>query len=223
MSANDAEKSWIHPLTRPPEPTWPEDRAPEGPVPTKWTCKCGFEITLQPFAREVPQCPRCSNWLGASAHKRVLFIGMAPAKGHDDDPAFERTKSGRNLAKYLGLSDFAEAQAIFDFANTLDKWPGRHEHGGDKFPIDEARRAALRWVPQIQGRRVVLLGKGPRKAFGLQGIPPFIFVEDYGLEIAWCPHPTGKNRWWNDSMNRDRAEVFLRSLVARARMGETTR
>lgn len=106
---------------------------------------------------------------------RVMIVGQAPAEGHDGDPAFRGTRSGANLAQYMGLASFADVELLFDLENVLKAWPGRQPSGkGDLFPLKEARAAAAEMVGRLAPRRLLLLG-GATAAFGVDA-PHFTWV-----------------------------------------------
>ncbi len=71
-----------------------------------------------------------------------------------------------------------------------------------------SRAAAEEMLPQLVGRRVVLLGAEVRAAFRL---PPVLVVpvSDRGVTWRQLPHPSGRCRWYNDPKNRAVAGALL--------------
>lgn len=137
---------------------------------------------------------------------RTLVVGEAPSRTSTaplDGP------SGRRLAALAGVP-FEELPARFELTNLLDRWPGRGSGPGAAFPRAEARAAAASM--EIEGRRVVLLGKRVASAFGVVG-DLLDVVEHRGAEVLVLPHPSGASRWWNSPDGRARAEAALRSFV----------
>lgn len=89
----------------------------------------------------------------------------------------------------------------------------------------EAGAGALR--PFLAGRRALLLGRRVVSAFGLSELEPLDWkVIDCGrgagwnrassptAQVAFLPHPSGRNRWYNEQRNTDAAREFLRRLLS---------
>lgn len=109
-----------------------------------------------------------------------------------------------------------------DFINVLDHWPGKGV-GGDRFPMQEALKAARAKVDQLRNRRaVVLLGNNVARAFGAR---QFRYLEYYEMRhpdnfndrvvdlMTIVPHPSGVNRYYNSQRNRDIVSKFLQGLA----------
>ena len=147
--------------------------------------------------------------------KPYVMVGQAPSRR--GDPLRPVVGYAERLAELAGMTPEG-IRLAFDFANCLDEWPGAHKHG-DMFPMDAARVGASKLMPRLLGRRVVLLGRGVARAFGM---PPMI---EWG---TWCrmlmgtwhaavfPHPSGRNRFWNDEAEARRMGLWLRDVVADA-------
>lgn len=117
---------------------------------------------------------------------------------------------GRKIAKMCGLSD------LFDFFETTNLFltlPLNSENG-DPFPMAEAKAVAERLKIVLEDRSVFLAGKRVAEAFGI--LHPVYFEQ---LNPDWCvrawiiPHPSGRNRWWNDRENVRKATRFFSSFV----------
>ena len=157
----------------------------------------------------------CRCWMV----EKPLIVGQAPGPSGCGEPVGGRI--GRRLAGYMGvtLEEFLER---FDRENLVDRYPGRSGEG-DAFPAAEARERA-RKVCFEDRPYVLLLGRGVAGAFGL-GAQPWltwayvkrvlpaqlgtVFVH---ARVAVVPHPSGRNRWWNEQANRERAGEFLGDL-----------
>jgi hypothetical protein len=119
------------------------------------------------------------------------------------------------LAELLGLTQ-SEMLAQYDFVNVLDRWPGK-SFIGDNFPMAEARLAAKKLIPTLQGRTVVLLGNNVARAFG---VSKFAYLQRYRYQegevtaptVVVIPHVSGIVRYWNRPENREVARKFLREL-----------
>jgi len=85
-----------------------------------------------------------------------------------------------------------------------------------------ARRAASGLTRDLRGRSVVVLGNQAREALGL----PRLLVHPQVIDdVTWrqLPHPSGRNRWYNDPGCRELASQLLASLYTQyveARQGE---
>lgn len=137
---------------------------------------------------------------------RPLVVGEAPSR---TSKAPLDGSSGRRLASLAGVPH-GELAARFELANLLDRWPGRGSGSGAAFPSAEARAAAASM--EVEGRKVVLLGKRVASAFGVvAGL--LSVVRHRGGEVLVLPHPSGASRWWNSPGNRTLAEIAIRSFV----------
>ncbi len=147
---------------------------------------------------------------------RPLIIGAAPSRrSNPEEPLSGR--SGRRLAALCGLPIEAFLEA-FERRNLIDEWPGpKQDADGDAFvTAREARRFAESFRPVVRGRRVVILGLSVAAGFGLTH-PAMTFAPHWGGEFAFCPHPSGVSRWWNDPANEERARNFWSGLAATLR------
>lgn len=144
--------------------------------------------------------------------ERVLLIGQAPSRrGRPDRPLI----GGRSGAFLMELTGCGLQQYVrrFERRNLLAEFPGSAPHG-DLFPRLEAREAAERLLPELAGRRVVLVGRAVAEAFS-QGTGEFYqWVRDErGFEFAVIPHPSPVNRHWNEPGARAAAMGFFARLA----------
>ncbi len=151
---------------------------------------------------------------------RVLFVGQAPGRrAPRGSRAFGGPGAGSRLAKLCGITheQFLEK---FSTINLLKTYPGRNGKG-DRFPMKAAQRAAVKmWVGSrafCGYDRVIIVGAATVRAF------PFSKAEaqpctwmGHAKWLAFLPHPSGVNHWYNNPSNRQRAERFLRELVKEA-------
>lgn len=129
----------------------------------------------------------------------VLIIGEAPSLGHPDTPL--EGSVGKRLAEYAGLTwreylDRTERRNIFP--THVDPWPR-----------DVAKARAEEVFPSLIGRRTILLGQRVADAFNFHW-PLLNWISVGGVTVAVVPHPSGRNLWWNDAVNRSQARRFLR-------------
>lgn len=147
---------------------------------------------------------------------QVWLIGEDNPYG--DDPFFAlyplpTNASGGRLARILGLTN-NEYMALFERRNLCAK----------KWSMKEARKTAAAIYHESKGAPIVLLGKKVATAFDVGDEPLFevakpwargaltFFVSQHRPRILLLPHPSGRNRVWNESGARDRARIGLSRL-----------
>lgn len=142
---------------------------------------------------------------------KPLLVGQAPSCGSEGRPAFDG-RSGYRLASIFGCP----LRDVFECVNLLDRWPGKSASGkGDGFPLGEARAAAGRVkaerVAPFSGRCVVLCGANVARAWSAP--KGFLYwrgsLEVSGYRLVVIPHPSGMNRWWNKTDNRQAFLAFV--------------
>jgi len=147
---------------------------------------------------------------------KPLLIGQAPGPKTDpDDPLAANTVTGRRLAELCGLDQQAYTSA-FQRANLLHYFPGR-TGSDDRFPIREARAAALALRPFLRGRSIIMIGRGVAQAFGYRRADlPFCeqrLNERWGFFYSCIPHPSGRNRAYNEQQTREQVSSFINRLL----------
>lgn len=143
---------------------------------------------------------------------RPLLIGQAP--GPNTDPAAplhpSTSGTGRNLLKLMGIP-IDRYLTLFHRTNLLHQFPGKHLRD-DKFPLKKARIAAEAMKPIIGDRKLIFVGRNVALAFGYHG--PFHEWRYWdSWDVAVVPHPSGRNRWYNDRANLHESEQFWRALI----------
>lgn len=134
---------------------------------------------------------------------RPIIIGQAPSSLSDPNEPLSG-RSGRRLAELAGLSveEFCET---FERRNLIVRGPFK--------PLQAALCAAA-LLPVVKGRTVVLLGPAVARAFNLKLDPlDWSFPFGCGTVVGMCPHPSGRNRFWNYVENVERARLFWTILV----------
>lgn len=145
---------------------------------------------------------------------KIIILGQAPAATYgEEEPLAGAARDA--LLRYAGRVNRHDLwQQLVEPMNLLDYYPGK-QGKGDRFPVAEAEAAAWNMIEELHGRTVVMLGKNVMKAFGLK-LDWFQWktVTSCGctFEVAVCPHPSGVNRWWNSSTNKEKAKRFLDRL-----------
>lgn len=150
---------------------------------------------------------------------RPVFIGQAPSRY--GDPTKPLTGSpGRKLAAFASMTPM-EFYLSTVRTNLLSRYVGASGNG-DAFPMIDARRGAIKMVAGLDGRVVVFVGRRVAEAFGC-GEEWFDWEEGrFSISIgdlmvkyrrAVMPHPSGRNRFWNDSRNVQEAHSFMSELM----------
>lgn len=142
---------------------------------------------------------------------KLLFIGEAPSRpiGGPGWAPFG-AGSGLRLATWAGLTPYGmrkRARLINLFDDPVDGWSAK-----------EAAWSARRLWASVALERdvVVLLGRKVATAFDLAHVEPFVMFQTSGPAMAMIPHPSGRNRYWNEPAHVDQAERFLRGLLLTA-------
>lgn len=156
-----------------------------------------------------------------------VLVGIAPARpGEEGQPlsAIAPKSTGRRIADMLDLSPL-EYMREFDRVNVCPTWKE-----GTIAPRSYHRHAENLAGSILRGRRVVLLGANVAECFGVFKPPLLEWVKEAGiahglagfrvgrlpLPFSWAvlPHPSGRNRWYNDPDNARLARQFLRDILA---------
>jgi uracil-DNA glycosylase len=145
---------------------------------------------------------------------KLVIVGQAPGP-NTGNRAFDG-RSGDRLARYMGLEDRETLRAHVELLNVLRRYPGPQGDKGDAFPAGRARRAARRLTGRLRGRTVLLAGKRVAGAFGVRTEYLEWDEHEAGFNVVVIPHPSGVNRWWNDSANREKFTKFAVELLGRA-------
>lgn len=153
---------------------------------------------------------------------KLLLLGMNNPLS--DDPEFDlfpypEGSAGWRLWKMLpGSVTRREYLKMFDRMNLLRS---------REWSQVDARAAAAAIVPKLRGRLVVVLGTQVRAALGLPLVRPLERTRtvlpttpsgDAQVALDWLaiPHPSGRNRWYNEPGNRERTGAMLLELARRA-------
>lgn len=112
---------------------------------------------------------------------RPLLVGQAPGSS-GDWPCFFGGRAGNRLAELAALPWTRFVRAC-ERVNLVQRYPGRTggRGGGDAWPAREARDNALRLLPYLLGRRVLVVGSAVADALGL-GRHTWLEVREYGVE-----------------------------------------
>ncbi len=148
---------------------------------------------------------------------RPIFIGQAPSR--HGDPT--KPLTGRVGEKLAALASMVPMEFYLSVVRTnlLPYYVGTNGNG-DAFPMPEARRNAFKMAPVLDGRTVVFVGRRVTEAFGYKADwftwgKGYFAAEDKTVRIKYAaiPHPSGRNRFWNDPTNVQEARAFMTELM----------
>lgn len=166
---------------------------------------------------------------------KTVIVGIAPARpGEEGQPlsAVSPQSTGRKIADMIGVGKY-EYMKAFDRINLCPFAQESTIPVADWMPAASNLGASL-----LRGRRVILLGVNVAQCFGIVPSPrDFLkWVDDPGERIpnygsvgwnagdrrppfSWSilPHPSGRNRWYNVSKNKEDAVAFLKQEWERMR------
>lgn len=157
--------------------------------------------------------------IGSKKVRQVLkpiIVGQAPSCTSDPDEPLSG-KSGGRLAELCGLT-MPEFLDRFDRINLQPNWLGRLERGDRYLSVHEARAKAQLLRAAFADRRIVVLGAINATAFGIRWSKLY-FRRHWNGEFAWCPHPSGLTRFWNDPVNVALARHFWTALAKGSDLG----
>lgn len=159
----------------------------------------------------------------------TMLIGQAPSKGTEGKTPFSG-ESGRRI-EGMAKIDAGALSGHYALRNALDYYPGGAKGKGDAFPSEPAREGIQQLVEQVKGTevdRLIFVGRGTANAFALDpdsvgGYLQWFRTAATGPRVwlAILPHPSGINRWYNETENRLAAALFLQTEL-RTRGGRPT-
>ncbi len=150
---------------------------------------------------------------------KPLLIGQAPGPNTEPDlPLYPmpKTSAGGKLLQLTGLT-MSVYLAAFDRMNLLYDFPGRSGPRDDRFPRRSARVAARAVIQLLEQRKVIFVGRNVADAFGYTtAVAPFHdwgYCPKFSFSYVCVPHPSGRNHWYNQKMNRDESAEFWRVFI----------
>lgn len=137
---------------------------------------------------------------------KSVIVGMAPGRRGDNRRPFDGPGSGTRLLRLAGSEIYGDLISAFDVVNLIESYPGLY------WPTGLARLRAGELRRTYRGRTLILAGRRVAEAFGIPRAS-YLTVTDLGdVRLAVLPHPSGLSRWYNDPVNVDSAEAFLRTI-----------
>jgi uracil-DNA glycosylase len=148
----------------------------------------------------------------------ITFVGQAQSKSTADSGPFTGV-SAKRLAGFLGVT-LEEFHQQFQAVNLLAGFPGKAKAGkkkgrGDAFDL-KAGKAAAAELLKMRGEHYVCLGGNVARAFGVAKQPMLAWQPLGESTVAWMPHTSGLNKFYNDVDNRAKVVVGLKRLLAEA-------
>lgn len=139
----------------------------------------------------------------------LIIVGLAPSfTSNPADPL--EGKIGKKIANLFGCTYRQYLQATQRY-NILPEWAGA-KRCNDRFPVFVARTNAFRMASSFSKCRVLIIGIGIARLFGIYDKP--LHWKTYTCisgryRAAILPHLSTANRWWNNQENRLSAKQFM--------------
>ena len=155
-------------------------------------------------------------------NNKIVLVGQAPSsKGLAPLETLTPGSSSGRLLQMMGITA-DEYRDSFIRLNLIDHYPGRLASGrGDKFPLKEAKKGAVRILSQFAfPHKILCVGHRVGECFipksRIKYYEWILCVSNYPpavRDVAVIPHTSGLNRYWNDPDCVRLAENFLRKKV----------
>lgn len=156
---------------------------------------------------------------------KPLLIGMNNPLS--DDPDFDLYPYPEGSAGWRLWKMMPEGTSRKQYLELFDRKNLLHAREWDQ---RAAQYAAQQLLPDLHGRSVVVLGTQVRAALGLPRTEPLLWTSSTiyathvpggttfvpgGITFEWLalPHPSGRNRWFNESKNLAQARLALAGLL----------
>src|SRR5215510_15003453 len=145
--------------------------------------------------------------------RKIGLVGQAPSR--QGDP--RKPLAGPNGQKIAQLAGMSYDELIACRRKHLNTHYIGKRGKGEPFDPAKANVNAADVLLDWNVERIVLLGKNVSRCFGFRDLPFLAEIRIYGRRFLLFPHPSGRNRWWNERQNERRA----RQLLQRFLRGET--
>lgn len=175
-------------------------------------------------------------------HPTIVFVGEAPGRHRPDaSPLFPLPRGSAGWRLFTMSPIYDEARTMRSMTTYLEDvrrinlLPECSASDGWSVRTARLRASSMLRGGLLTGQIVVLLGKRVLRAFcdeigrSPNSVEPAsIFWEGrqysrswrYHFDLAYLPHPSGRNRWYNDRDNFDAARALLTDVFDRVRDGE---
>lgn len=156
----------------------------------------------------------------AAVRPRPLLLGEMPSKRGDEFYMFPLSGSpATRLLKWAGIEKPRGEAAYWTLIEHFETMNAQERYTA-RFDLAAARR---RWteyllceVPVGVPQTVVCLGRNAQGTIGTIRPGYFEWEEVGSLRYVSTPHPSGRNRYWNDENNVERMGLVLREALALA-------
>lgn len=156
---------------------------------------------------------------GSREIRKIVIIGQAPSRrGAEANRAAIGGPTGLRVASLLGM-DVRGYVRTFRRLNLVQDHPGKAGRG-DAFPKQEAKASWEKLLPNLAGRRVVLLGSkvadvviGRDRWCWCDPRPIEYVIPRLTFDCMVLPHPSGLNHYWNEPALVELARKILREFV----------
>lgn len=91
----------------------------------------------------------------------------------------------------------------------LEAFDRRNMLVGEDWNLTAARLAAPKIWESARGRRIIMLGAAVADAMRVRNRAPLYWHDHADVQYALVPHPSGRNRWYNEGDQRSAASRFL--------------
>lgn len=159
------------------------------------------------------------DYIDTHGRRRIVMVGQEPNKatGELKGPGYALTGAcGKRLASLCGW-EYAIPGERFAYLRAFLRVNVLRLHSS-RYPSDVrasrlASRTASLLKPFLADRATLLVGKFTACAFGHHAPWMSWQTTRQGGRVASIPHPSGRNRWYNESENRAALARFLRRTI----------
>lgn len=138
---------------------------------------------------------------------KVLLLGMN--NPISDDPKFDLYPYPEGSTGYRLWKMLPDGTTRSEYLSAFERRNLLRARQWDALAARDAARAAR---PTLEGRVVVVLGTEVRKALELAPAEPLSCNDAGGFRWVAVPHPSGRNRWFNEPANFERSRRVLAVL-----------
>lgn len=137
---------------------------------------------------------------------KTIIIGMTNPQGNQPLDPFIPGSAGWRLWNMIHFRNGITPEQYLEHFERLNMLRDR------EWNMQAAKAAAPDLWNYCRGRTVLLLGAQVVRALGMPESPWMVWQVRYGARWAVLPHPSGRNRWYNNPAQRERAGEFLEDL-----------
>lgn len=137
----------------------------------------------------------------------IIVVGEALSRKTDGNPSLAVTYE--QIATAMGLTLAGYIRRV-GRCNLIERYPG------EDYPQQEAEENAAELIEsgELDDTRVLLLGRRAMKAFRVELEYFRWYRYDDRFDVANLPHPSPRNRQWNDPLVRRKFHAFLGGLIS---------